>query len=238
MWGGVIGGISGGVFSEVSAAVGGELSGAIVGGAAAGVTGGGLSSAYYGTNISEGMLKGAAFGAIGGAVFGSIAQKFPTWGWERIGATTIAGGTMSEITGGDFLSGAAFSFAASCSAYAYGKIVRYEPKWEKGGAAVQKGRYEYPVNNANNFGTQDGPLDKNGLWNEGGMLSRAANQIPGLNATAGMHDVFQVSSDMLGGTLARNILNVPGMFPAAALSYAALMTDMRASIIYYSVSGK
>ena len=42
-------------------------------------------------------------------------------------------------------------------------------------------------------------------------------KISGINATAGMHDTFQIHLGCLRGTL-----NVPGMLPAAALTYPAL----------------
>ena len=43
------------------------------------------------------------------------------------------------------------------------------------------------------------------------------NRVPGVNAVAGLHDVFQVN---LGGM--RNILNVPGMPIAAIVTYAGM----------------
>ena len=62
-------------------------------------------------------------------------------------------------------------------------------------------------------------VDTNGLFNEGGVVSRMANHIPGVNAVAGLHDVFQIN---LNGW-SRNALNVPGMFVAAPITGAALM---------------
>jgi hypothetical protein len=47
-----------------------------------------------------------------------------------------------------------------------------------------------------------------------------------MNAIAGMHDVFQVRLDQLGGdrfgSVLRNSLNFPGMPVAAGLTYPAL----------------
>ena len=67
-------------------------------------------------------------------------------------------------------------------------------------------------------------------------MSRFANFIPGVNAVSGMHDMFQVTLDKWGGDWARNILNVPGMIPAAGITYGALMTDMRAAALYNTMS--
>jgi len=94
----------------------------------------------------------------------------------------------------------------------------------------------YPAEGKNNIGTQGGPVDPNGWFNEGGRVSRFANFIPGVNAVSGMHDMFQVTLDKWGGDWARNILNVPGMIPAAGITYGALMTDMRAAALYNTMS--
>ena len=58
------------------------------------------------------------------------------------------------------------------------------------------------------------------MFSEGGDLSKTLNKVPGINAVAGVHDVMQVS---LGDGLARDVLNVPGMIPAAAFTYTAAL---------------
>ena len=57
---------------------------------------------------------------------------------------------------------------------------------------------------------------------EGGQLSEAVSQVPEVNAVAGVHDVMQVS---LGDEIARDILNAPGMVPAAAFTYAVILSQ-------------
>ncbi|WP_425248196.1 FG-GAP-like repeat-containing protein [Desulfospira joergensenii] len=128
--GAVIGGISGGVFSGVESAVTSGLAGIaggpamsfttasvisnIAGGAAAGAVAGGLNAHYYGGDIGQGVLKGA----FGGAVFGGIGGYYGnSWGWGRVGITTFAGGVVSEVNGGDFMTGAALSGGISLLAY-------------------------------------------------------------------------------------------------------------------------
>ena len=60
---------------------------------------------------------------------------------------------------------------------------------------------------------------------EGGPLSEALNKLGGVNAVAGLHDVFQISlSDKF---YIRDILNVPGMPVAAALTYASLYSKIQ-----------
>ncbi len=53
-------------------------------------------------------------------------------------------------------------------------------------------------------------------------MSRLLNNVPRVNATAGMHDVFQVS---FGGGYLRDVLNVPGMPVAAIITYSSLAGD-------------
>ena len=60
---------------------------------------------------------------------------------------------------------------------------------------------------------------------EGGPLSEALNKVGGINAVAGLHDVFQISlSDKY---YVRDILNVPGMPIAAAVTYASLYSKIQ-----------
>ena len=59
------------------------------------------------------------------------------------------------------------------------------------------------------------------------MLSRVLNRIPGLNSTAGFHDVLMVRLELAGTpSIAANALLVPTIFPSAALSYGALLPGM------------
>ena len=238
--GAAIGGISGGVFSGVSdAAI--ELAPILqsaVAGAAAGGTAGGLSAAYYGGDIGEAMVNGGMIGAIGGAAFGAIGGYYgKEWSMWRVGACTFAGGGVSELAGQGFERGAMFAGITAFARYTYNELVQYDAKWEPGKEAVRKEPYDMPIEDKINIGTQGGALNPDGLFNEGGRISRLLNTIPGTNATAGVHDVFQVKIDIFFGkgdvgALMRNVLNVPGMIPAAALSYGALMCDTRAMILY------
>ena len=50
-----------------------------------------------------------------------------------------------------------------------------------------------------------------------GSLSVAANKVYGVNAVAGFHDVLQVSYP---NEILRGVLNVPGMFVAAGVTYS------------------
>ena len=244
--GAIIGGVSGGIYSGTySAAVGvigsstnatltGVLAGT-VGGMAAGATANALGSAIYGGDMG---LRGAALGAVGGAVFGAIGGYFGnTWNMYRVGAYGLAGGGVSELGGGNFSEGAILAGSAAFGRFMYNEIVGFDADWNPGGEAQAKDRLTMPYKGVNNIGVQGGPVDPEGLFNEGGSVSRGANYIPGVNATGGMHDVFQVKLDEFFGGKAlgsfmRSTLNVPAMLPAAALSYGALMADPRTMILY------
>jgi hypothetical protein len=123
--------------------------------------------------------------------------------------------------------------------FAYKGITGYQPDGAAGGSTVPKNDYTMPQEGANNIGTAGGDVDAPGLWDEGGPVSKLANEIPGVNSAAGVHDVFQVKINQYfdsfktmfnqqplainTGALMRNVLNIAGMPIAAAVSYPALM---------------
>ena len=82
----------------------------------------------------------------------------------------------------------------------YMKVVSYEATWKSGGDAINKNELTPPQEGVNNFGNAVWkPLkDRSGL-EEGALFSRVMNRVPGMNA--------------------------PGMLPAAALAYGALVSD-------------
>ena len=66
-------------------------------------------------------------------------------------------------------------------------------------------------------------------------MSRIMNRVPGMNAIAGLHDVFQVRLDRLGGdrfgSVLRTTLNNPGMPVAAGLTYPALFDGVPSLVL-------
>ncbi len=162
-------------------------------------------------------------------LIGSLAGFFEQFGVSPEAARTLATQVVSAGVA------VAVSVASSATRELYVKLARYEPMWEKGGAAVAKDPFDLPVPGANNVGTA-GPLNPNGLFNEGGILSRLLNPIPGVNAVSGPHDTFQVRLQQWGGRVARIALNVPGMPPAAAITYIALLRPQEVYLIYGVVS--
>jgi len=205
-----------------SAAVGGFVGG-VAGGALAGAATGAVAGGLYGG--WNGAVQGAKYGAIGGAIAGPVGEFYGNkpWGVERLAANSLAGGATSAAQGGSFADGFRSSAIGSGFRYVYNSVVNYDVDPRAGGDAVDKSYnpLAMPVKDANNFGTA-GEINPESMWSEGGVVSRIANQIPSINAISGMHDVFQVRLEQWGGVWARNILNVPGMLPAAGITWIGL----------------
>ena len=102
---------------------------------------------------------------------------------------------------------AQFAFVTTSAGILYNETVGYGATWESGGEAKPKTSVTYPCQGCNNVGTAERVIDPNSWFGEGGRISRALNAVPGVNAIAGTHDVYQVGLQNWGGALARNILN-------------------------------
>jgi RHS repeat-associated protein len=236
-----VGAVAGMVGGAVGGAVSGAMTGAgystavssVVGGMAGGAAAGATASAMYGGNV----WQGAMYGAIGGAAFGAIGAYYGDsyWGWDRVVVSGLAGGGVNELAGGRFMDGFMFAAVPVAARALYNDWVNYDSTWGSGGDVVEKKYLDPPVRGANNVGTQGEPLNPNGWFNEGGRVSRFANRIPGINAVGGLHDVFQITIDRYLGNFARNVFNVPGMLPAAAITYSALVTDYSGIVNYQTV---
>jgi len=206
--------------TPAATAIGASTVGTIAGGAVAG-------------GIVTGDIRGVALGAIGGAGYGAVGAAYGNnWGIGRVLSSGLAGGATAKIGGGDFREGFGYSAGAASFGYAYSRIVHYQATWAPGGAAQGKDRFGMPVEGANNFAESRSVIDPATFGGEGGRLSRFMNRIPGMNAIAGLHDVFQVHLDLLGGDrfgqALRSTLNFPGMPVAAGLTYPALFDGVPA----------
>ena len=122
----------------------------------------------------------------------------------------------------------------------YNKLVPFDVTWAKGGAAVGREPGAPPVKGANTISFARRSPNPNSWWDEGGRISRAANEAPAVNAVAGLHDMFQIGLDRLGnalgvGTTLGWTLNVPGMPVAAAITYAGLVAYSYGQVGMYVV---
>ncbi|SSC11118.1 hypothetical protein BPUTSESOX_475 [uncultured Gammaproteobacteria bacterium] len=198
--------------------VGSSWVGTAVAGAAGGAAFGASSTLLYGGSVSD-AIKAAAIGAVSGAISGGISGSYGnTWNAQRIGASAMGSGISAELQGGSFKDGFKAGMISSSLRYLYNKVVRYDIDARAGGeaAAPIKGENRGPLKGYNNIGIQDDSLS---IFYEGKALSKVLNIIPaGINAVAGLHDKFQVS--MTGWV--RNVFNVPGMIPAAVITYGGM----------------
>jgi RHS repeat-associated protein len=212
---------SGGYYGALAASSGIATQAAVVGGVAGGAVGGAVATR---------SVEGAAWGAVTGGAFAGVDVAFSgVYSPGRVLADATVGGASASAQGGDFWQGAGLSATTASAELAYRRIVGYGTDWGPGGPAKDKEALTRPYQGRNNIGTA-GRVDTECLfcWSEGGVPSRALNQVYGSNAVSGMHDVFQIGLDEAGaklgvGSLLRNTLNVPGMPVAAGLTYAALM---------------
>ena len=176
-------------------------------------SGGDLESGLIGA--AGGGLGGLAsgLGAVAGAKYGSVAGSA-----VRVAGRGVAGGTMSALRGGKFELGVAFSGGAALVNSAYRGITKFPGiNPGPGGAAQIKGEGSpaaiWGANNVARAFEGDGER----AWDqEGAFLSRMLNQIPYMNAMAGLHD--NITSDQYLGM--SDLTNFPTMAPAYALTVA------------------
>jgi RHS repeat-associated protein len=175
------------------------------------------------TRINGGSLKDILVAAAVAYVGSEISAHYgDTYSFERLAVESVFGGVTSYAEGGDFRRGFWISFGTNASAWIYQAYVKYDATYESGGDAVRKlDDKTPPQEGANNFGLikkigDNGPFK---TCSEGDGCSRFFNDIPGMNAIAGMHDMMMTSVRGTWGT----IFNVPLMPPAALISAAAVV---------------
>ncbi|MCP4277825.1 MAG: hypothetical protein GY779_15880 [Gammaproteobacteria bacterium] len=244
--GALAGGVGGGLSVKLNAGndrdvFAGVLKGAIIGGTSTGL-------AQVGTPLLvQGIFSGTASEVQGGEFMEGFISAGIMTGAAQHKLNTVLGdnsagriimkaamkGTASKLSGSGCFTNGAYS-ATFVQLFnempgLYKRTVGYALNAYPGGATVEKGPLGMPVKGANNIGTQDvWRFDSNGLriistFEEGSRISRFANQIPGINAVGGMHDVFQVS---MGNSFLRDALNIPGMVVAAGITYSGFIGEI------------
>lgn len=105
----------------------------------------------------------------------------------------------------------------------YKATVKYAIDLGPGEGVAEKGNLTPPAEGKINIGCQGPTASCSFLGvglNEGDPLMRFLNMIPGVNATSGMHDFFQVN---LGSYRDSVVLNVLGMPVAAGITAAGAL---------------
>jgi hypothetical protein len=154
-------------------------------------------------------------------------------GVSAVAAQTLTGCVAGEVSGAGCESGAKTAAVLSGAGEAYRALVGYAanagPGENRPGSTTGNGAYE-PNRFSPNYGQQF-PADQGmnviglnklgALLSQGGTVSRALNQVPFVNATAGIHDyIFNANPD-----LNFTLWNVPTMLPAAALAIPASLNN-------------
>ena len=141
----------------------------------------------------------------------------------RIVGHGVVGGLATEANGGNFDDG--FQESADSALYKeiYHGLSGDDPTLEKGGKATRKGEGEAVVNPRNNNIGKSRSLSAKGapgFIEEGGTVSLVANEVPGMNSGAVMHDyiAFGLETAVGDGALYMT-LNIATIVPVIAINY-------------------
>ena len=214
-------------------------------GVAEGAVAGATMSATMGTlngqspmQVVDETLRGAATGAVSaGLLYGansltSYANNNFAVGFVSHG---VAGGLASVAAGGSFKNGfkmGAFSYSAYV-AY-QGMVNGQSPTWASGKGIQEKDpgfcgcNENIQYNNVLGANTSPASLANPGLFNEGGPISNALNDVPGLNSVATLHDVW--ADGLVNNIVGSNAMYyatfaIPTVPVAMALTYGALVNS-------------
>ena len=177
-----------------------------------------VSSAINGGDIGKTLQELGSSSAIKNT---SVAGQ----GVSAVAAQTAAGCATGAVTGAGCEQGAKTVAVLSTAGETYQSLVGYAANAGPGenrngtkldGTSTGNASYE-PVRAGPNFGQQQ-PADRGmnvigfnspgSFGSQGGTLSRALNQVPTINATAGLHD-YIFNADLLKQTTFNNIWTMP-----------------------------
>lgn len=188
---------------------------------------------YWGTgSMSQAVWIGSVT-YVSNVMFQGVNKGYGNnWNLGRVTVEGVVGGASTAAAGGDFQQGFEISAALSLARGGYRKFVRFKETWAPGEGIKPKFPWTRPREGFINIGTQGGDWPPTGYFQEGGPVSLALNNVPGINAVAGLHNFMMISlSEPI-----RTVLNVPLMLPAAALTYGALIADSPMIVTYEPIS--
>ncbi len=97
-------------------------------------------------------MKGGISGALSGGIFAGLSTSIPSSLYEgqsnsftKFAGETIYNGVKNKINNKKFLDGFDVSLLSFGSSKLYSQIVQYDPTYEPGGPAVEKGINQMPV---------------------------------------------------------------------------------------------
>lgn len=182
------------------------------------------------SNTVKNTLVAMATAGVGTSVAGQ--------GVSAVAAQTVAGCASGAVTGAGCEQGAKTAAVLSTAGETYQSLVGYAANAGPGenrngtkldGTSTGNGTYEYnqitgqqlPQDRGMNVVGFNDPKKIGAIGAQGGAVSRALNQVPFINATAGLHDyIFNANTDFNF-----TLWNVPTMAPAAALSIPAALSN-------------
>ena len=195
-----------------------------VGGVSAEAQGGKFRHGFLAAGVTS--LASPAIGKIGGKGLGARTA--------RVAAAAAVGGTASKLGGGKFANGArtaAYLQAFGEAADYYKRSTRYkaDPLPGKNDPPYHyeptETHHQPPSNYGKNVVGWNEELTGN-FWKDflrhDGFGSRALNLVPGINATAGLHDKWVNSLSASMGADYNQFVNFGTTLPSAAVSYSAI----------------
>ena len=184
---------------------------------------GGITAELQGGSFQQGFTSSVFVAAVAGPAQ-RLAGGDPVVG---ITAAAIVGGTASKLSGGKFANGASTAaylqlFVETSDYYkrSVGQEADIRPGENRLGQTIYKpdeiGRQPRGTERMNVVGNND----LTSACRQGSRCSKALNALPGINATARLHDYWFNAPDGLTQT---RVMNVGTMLPAAAISYSAIV---------------
>ncbi|TAJ17834.1 MAG: RHS repeat-associated core domain-containing protein [Rugosibacter sp.] len=196
-----------------------------VAGSATAAAGASFAGSYV---ASGGDFRTATRAAASGALFGAVDGYYgKDWSYERLGANALAGGISAKIYGTDFATGFTNSFVTGAARWAYSSV-GYDTNpmpGENRPNATGDATYDFDVNTGRQFSDSIGNNVVGGnnlvdFCKQQSICSKILNLIPGINATAGLHDHW---FNIPGAPHQTAFINWGTMLPAAAITYSALI---------------
>jgi len=198
----------------------------------------GATGGFIAGGIITGDTRGAFYGGVTGGVFGGVSYYTQDWSAPgRITARAVTGGVTADLQGGDFRTGFIYSGASATASWGYQKIVGYIANPMPGnGLASPTGDYRpladgrVPLPDKNIIGLNDALVNTGNAWSDfwenlgkqGAFPGTVLNVVPGINATAYLHDTVW-NQWVAQGVPFNAVTNYGTMLPAAVVSYGSLL---------------
>ena len=172
---------------------------------------------------SSAAIKNTVAAMLVGGVAGAVADAGAA---TQLGSKVAAGCGSGAVSGTGCAGGAAFAAVTTGAALGYNSVIGYNANAGPGFNPenpiykIDEITHQQPAayQGANVTGLND-PTNPNSVFAQGSILSKTLNNVPFINATAGIHDYIFNASPTLNDNF--SLLNIPAMVPAAAWAVPA-----------------